>query len=146
MTDRECYYMIETQDEYNPVSGSLEECEKALTYGVKNDPDSDEFWMDPAKDGETFAFERVVFRYVSVPLIGGKYQLPSEWPGKVHAVAYGVGVGWSLESITDDLDEIAKILAKNGNEEIEYVVCVIDQSEVTLAFKQGRLIKLEADA
>ena len=105
-------------DEIPGVVGTLERCAEQFTGGVWGDPEP--------KPGDRFRAEKTTWLYTACERqADGTYRVPGTVRGKIHAVAYKLGLGWSPSMLVSTPAEAKELMDRIGGDPEEYLVTIV---------------------
>jgi hypothetical protein len=89
-----------------------------------------------AEDGAVFTGHRMTFRYLPATYGPDGWDIPEPPPGHVyHAIAYGIGDGWDVDSMGETLTEILGLLLTCDTDGEQWIVCrQTTEDDLTLRF------------
>ncbi len=151
-TIKTIFSLAETEDEYNPVSGSLDDVAALLMEGVWNTDDEEdderELLVPPAQEGQHFTLYRRTYVYVPCERMAGSqniYIIPDELPGEIHSWAFYDGSGWTSEMCVSTGKEADDFISAYGTDPVEYLVCLKEVETETLVMTDGALLPLATE-
>ncbi|MEM7318023.1 MAG: hypothetical protein AAF408_03270 [Pseudomonadota bacterium] len=118
---RTVYYADQWMCEIPGIAGSLTEVAQQLAGGVRSL--AGDCWdVTPQPVPSDHSGSKAVYHYVPCRRVDGDYEIPSDLPGELHAVAYYQGGGWCPDMLIFD-QEGAKAQMRELGGEIEFLVC-----------------------
>lgn len=128
--ERTVHYINRYTDEASGVCGTLHEIALTLAQGNPDDQ------VLPAAEGMSFKATRIHYAYIQCSRReDGTYAIPDDLPGTIFAIAFGIGLGWSPDSLVNDREEAAQQLEQYGTEEIEHLACRCREDYGTITFR-----------
>ncbi len=146
-TTRTIYYADEWMCEFPGVSGDLTEVADLLANGGPvGREEGDPWWPAPQPIPSTHPTSKMTYFYVPcLRAEDGTYSIPDDLPGRIHAVAFGDGLGWWPEMLCNDREEAQEMLEKDGEDPVEYLVCAAPEVRGAIHLAAGPVATFEAE-